>query len=107
MNQGQIEQRYGRATFANTLKDVFMPTSANFGNMFSMAGASLFLTFLPMLPSQIYLVPIDYPFRGQSNKFHCVIRVNDFWLSSWNISAARNNDFILNKMERQDQNVPA
>jgi Mg2+-importing ATPase len=46
----------GRATFANTLKYVFMATSANFGNMFSMAGASLFLPFLPLLPKQILLV---------------------------------------------------
>ncbi len=45
----------GRKTFANTLKYVFMTTSANFGNMFSMAGASLFLPFLPMLPMQILL----------------------------------------------------
>jgi len=46
----------GRKTFANTLKYVFMATSANFGNMFSMAGASLFLSFLPMLPKQILLI---------------------------------------------------
>lgn len=46
----------GRKTFANTLKYVFMATSANFGNMFSMAGASLFLPFLPMLPKQILLI---------------------------------------------------
>ena len=45
----------GRKTFANTLKYVFMATSANFGNMFSMAGASLFLPFLPLLPKQILL----------------------------------------------------
>ncbi|MGA2683197.1 MAG: magnesium-translocating P-type ATPase [Candidatus Bathyarchaeia archaeon] len=45
----------GRKTFANTLKYVFMATSANFGNMFSMAGASLFLSFLPLLPGQILL----------------------------------------------------
>ena len=45
----------GRITFANTLKYVFMATSANFGNMFSMAGASLFLSFLPLLPKQILL----------------------------------------------------
>jgi Mg2+-importing ATPase len=52
----------GRATFANTLKYVFMATSANFGNMFSMAGASLFLPFLPLLPKQILLVNlIDLP----------------------------------------------
>jgi Mg2+-importing ATPase len=47
--------REGRTTFANTLKYVFMATSANFGNMFSMAGASLFLPFLPLLPKQILL----------------------------------------------------
>jgi Mg2+-importing ATPase len=47
--------REGRATFANTLKYVFMATSANFGNMFSMAGASLLLPFLPLLPKQILL----------------------------------------------------
>ncbi|MDO8437279.1 MAG: magnesium-translocating P-type ATPase [Nitrosomonadaceae bacterium] len=47
--------RAGRATFANTMKYVFMATSANFGNMFSMAGASLFLPFLPLLPKQILL----------------------------------------------------
>lgn len=47
--------REGRTTFSNTLKYVFMATSANFGNMFSMAGASLFLSFLPLLPKQILL----------------------------------------------------
>jgi Mg2+-importing ATPase len=45
----------GRRTIANTLKYVFMATSANFGNMFSMAGASVFLSFLPLLPHQILL----------------------------------------------------
>lgn len=45
----------GRRTFANTLKYLFMATSATFGNMFSMAGASLFLPFLPLLPKQILL----------------------------------------------------
>lgn len=48
--------RGGRLTFANTLKYVFMATSANFGNMFSMAGASLFLPFLPLLPKQVLLL---------------------------------------------------
>ncbi len=47
--------REGRSTFANTMKYVFMATSANFGNMFSMAGASLFLNFLPLLPKQVLL----------------------------------------------------
>jgi Mg2+-importing ATPase len=55
--------KQGRATFANTLKYVFMATSANFGNMFSMAGASLFLPYLPLLPKQILLVNLltDFP----------------------------------------------
>ena len=48
--------RAGRTTFSNTLKYVFMAASANFGNMFSMAGASLFLPFLPLLPVQILLM---------------------------------------------------
>jgi Mg2+-importing ATPase len=52
--------REGRRIFANTLKYVLMATSSNFGNMFSAAGASLFLTFLPMLPSQILLNNLLY-----------------------------------------------
>ena len=53
----------GRRTFANTIKYIFMATSANFGNMFSMAGASVFLTFLPGLPKQILLTNLitDFP----------------------------------------------
>jgi len=55
--------REGRMTFSNTLKYVFMATSANFGNMFSMAGVSLFLPFLPLLPKQILLTNLmtDFP----------------------------------------------
>jgi len=55
--------REGRTTFANTLKYVFMATSANFGNMFSMAGASLILSFLPLLPKQVLLTNLmtDFP----------------------------------------------
>ena len=45
----------GRMTFANTLKYILTAISANFGNMFSMAGASLLLPFLPMLAPQILL----------------------------------------------------
>jgi Mg2+-importing ATPase len=50
----------GRRIFANTLKYVLMATSSNFGNMFSAAGASVFLSFLPMLPSQILLNNLLY-----------------------------------------------
>jgi Mg2+-importing ATPase len=45
----------GRVTFANTLKYILTTISANFGNMFSMAGASLLLPFLPLLAPQILL----------------------------------------------------
>ncbi|WP_088288358.1 HAD-IC family P-type ATPase [Kineosporia sp. A_224] len=50
----------GRRIFANTVKYVLMGTSSNFGNMFSAAGASVFLSFLPMLPSQILLNNLLY-----------------------------------------------
>jgi Mg2+-importing ATPase len=52
LHEGVIE---GRRCFANIMKYVIMGTSSNFGNMFSMAAASLFLPFLPMLPTQILL----------------------------------------------------
>jgi Mg2+-importing ATPase len=52
LNDGIIE---GRRSFANIMKYIIMGTSSNFGNMFSMAAASLFLPFLPMLPTQILL----------------------------------------------------
>jgi Mg2+-importing ATPase len=45
----------GRRSFGNIMKYVLMGTSSNFGNMLSMAAASLFLPFLPMLPLQILL----------------------------------------------------
>lgn len=53
----------GRRTFANTQKYIFMAISANFGNMFSMAGATLLLPFLPLLPKQILLMNLmtDFP----------------------------------------------
>jgi len=52
LHDGVIE---GRRSFANIMKYITMGTSSNFGNMFSMAAASLFLPFLPMLPMQILL----------------------------------------------------
>jgi len=45
----------GRKALGNVMKYLLMGTSSNFGNMFSMAGASAFLPFLPMLPTQILL----------------------------------------------------
>jgi Mg2+-importing ATPase len=52
LNDGVME---GRRCYANIMKYIIMGTSSNFGNMFSMAAASLFLKFLPMLPTQILL----------------------------------------------------
>ncbi|HET9947148.1 MAG TPA: magnesium-translocating P-type ATPase, partial [Patescibacteria group bacterium] len=52
----------GRKTFQNTLKYILMATSSNFGNMFSAAGASFFLAFLPMTPLQILLTNGLYDF---------------------------------------------
>ena len=50
----------GRSTFGNVMKYIMMATSSNFGNMFSMAAATLFLPFLPMLPLQILLNNLLY-----------------------------------------------
>jgi len=57
LHDGIIE---GRKAFGNVMKYLLMGTSSNFGNMFSMAGASLFLPFLPMLPMQILLKNLLY-----------------------------------------------
>ncbi|MFZ9661778.1 MAG: magnesium-translocating P-type ATPase [Chitinophagaceae bacterium] len=52
LREGILE---GRKTFGNTMKYILMGLSSNFGNMFSVAAATLFLPFLPMLPSQILI----------------------------------------------------
>jgi Mg2+-importing ATPase len=54
----------GRKTFSNTLKYIYISTGSTFGNMFSVAIASLFLPFLPMLPKQILLTNFitDFPY---------------------------------------------
>ena len=80
----------GRITFANTLKYVFMATSANFGNMFSMAGASLFLNYLPLLPKQILLTNLltDFPEMTIATD-----RVDPEWIEKrrrWDIRFIRN-----------------
>jgi P-type Mg2+ transporter len=87
--------REGRITFANTLKYVFMATSANFGNMFSMAGASLFLPFLPLLPKQILLTNLltDFPETTIATD-----SVDEEWIAKprrWNIRFIRNFMFVF------------
>jgi len=57
LHQGILE---GRRAFGNVTKYLLMGTSSNFGNMFSMAAASVFLPFLPMLPTQVLLNNLLY-----------------------------------------------
>jgi Mg2+-importing ATPase len=82
--------REGRRTFANTLKYVFMATSANFGNMFSMAGASLFLPFLPLLPKQILLTNLLTDFPEMTIAMDSVDRELVERPRRWNIQFIRN-----------------
>jgi Mg2+-importing ATPase len=80
----------GRRTFGNTMKYIMMGTSSNFGNMFSMAGASLFLPFLPMLPIQILLNNLLYDLSELPIPLD---RVDDDYLSyprRWDMDFIRN-----------------
>ncbi len=81
--------REGRTTFANTLKYVFMATSANFGNMFSMAGVSLFLPFLPLLPKQILLTNLLTDFPEMAIATDTVDREMVDYPRRWDIKAIR------------------
>ena len=80
----------GRRTFGNIMKYIMMGTSSNFGNMFSMAGASLFLPFLPMLPMQILLNNLLYDVSELPIPLD---RVDDDYLSHprrWDMDFIRN-----------------
>ena len=80
----------GRRTFGNIMKYIMMGTSSNFGNMFSMAGASLFLPFLPMLPVQILLNNLLYDVSELPIPLD---RVDDDYLSHprhWDMNFIRN-----------------
>jgi Mg2+-importing ATPase len=82
--------REGRRTFSNTLKYIFINTGATFGNMFSVAIASLMLPFLPMLPTQILLTNFltDIPYMAISSD-----NVDDEQLEKpgkWNLKQIRN-----------------
>jgi P-type Mg2+ transporter len=57
LHDGIVE---GRKTFGNIIKYIKMGTSSTFGNMISLAGASLFLPFLPLLPVQVLLNDLLY-----------------------------------------------
>jgi len=59
LEQGVLE---GRRVFGNIIKYIKMAASSNFGNMFSVVGASVFLPFLPMLPIQVLVNNLLYDF---------------------------------------------
>jgi Mg2+-importing ATPase len=85
----------GRRTFGNIMKYIMMGTSSNFGNMFSMAGASLFLPFLPMLPVQILLNNLLYDVSELPIPLD---RVDDDYLSRprhWDLKFIRNFMLII------------
>jgi len=85
----------GRRTFGNIMKYIMMGASSNFGNMFSMAGASLFLPFLPMLPVQILLNNLLYDVSELPIPLD---RVDDDYLSHprhWDMKFIRNFMLIL------------
>jgi Mg2+-importing ATPase len=87
LHQGIME---GRRAFGNVDKYLLMGTSSNFGNMFSMAGASLFLPFLPMLPTQILLNNFLYDLAQITIPSD---NVDDEYIRTpqrWNISQIRN-----------------
>jgi Mg2+-importing ATPase len=87
LHQGILE---GRKAFANVMKYLLMGTSSNFGNMFSMAGAVLFLPFLPMLPRQILLNNFLYDVAQVTIPTD---RVDDRAIRApqrWNIAGIRN-----------------
>ena len=92
LHAGVIE---GRRTFGNIMKYIMMGTSSNFGNMFSMAGASLFLPFLPMLPVQILLNNLLYDISELPIPLD---RVDDDYLSHprhWDMKFIRNFMLII------------
>ena len=80
----------GRAAFTNTLKYIYITTSANFGNMFSMAGASLFMPFLPLLPKQILLINFMTDFPAMAISGDAVDAENVAAPRRWDIKRLRN-----------------
>ncbi len=80
----------GRRVFKNTIKYILMGTSSNFGNMFSAAGASFFLPFLPMTPVQILLTNGLYDVSQMSIPTDNVDYQSLLKPRHWNIDFIRN-----------------
>ncbi|HUY19877.1 MAG TPA: magnesium-translocating P-type ATPase [Candidatus Binataceae bacterium] len=87
LHAGIIE---GRKAFGNVFKYLLMGTSSNFGNMFSMAAATLFLPFLPMLPTQILLNNFLYDLAQITIPTDNVDRAYIVKPQRWDISMIRN-----------------
>jgi P-type Mg2+ transporter len=92
LKDGVIE---GRKTFGNTMKYILMGLSSNFGNMFSVLGAVLFLPFLPMLPIQILLNNFLYDFSQLTIPTDHVDAAYIEKPKRWNISFIRHFMFIF------------
>ncbi|MHA3902583.1 magnesium-translocating P-type ATPase [Castellaniella sp. WN] len=80
----------GRRTFANIRKYIMMGMSSNFGNMLSMAGATLFLPFLPMLPTQVLLNNILYDLSETALPLDEVDEADIALPQHWDIELLRN-----------------
>jgi len=87
LHDGVLE---GRRTFANIRKYIMMGTSSSFGNMFSMAAASVFLPFLPMLPAQILLNNVLYDLSEVAIPFDHVDAEEIRGPQAWDMSFIRN-----------------
>jgi P-type Mg2+ transporter len=92
LREGVIE---GRRTFSNIQKYLMMGTSSNFGNMFSMAGATLFLPFLPMTPIQILLNNLLYDISEIAIPFDHVEPEAVAKPQAWDIDFIRNFMLVL------------
>jgi Mg2+-importing ATPase len=82
--------RLGRQTFANTLKYIRVTTSANFGNVLSMAAAAAFLPFLPLLPRQILLLNFLSDIPGTTIAGDAVDPEQVERPRAWNLRSIRN-----------------
>ena len=92
LHDGVVE---GRRTFANIRKYMMMGTSSNFGNMFSMAGASLLLPFLPMLPAQILLNNVLYDLSEIAIPLDGVDAIDLRRPQAWDMSFIRNFMWVI------------
>jgi Mg2+-importing ATPase len=79
----------GRKIFGNTTKYILMGTSSNFGNMFSVAVASVFLPFLPMLPMQILFMNLLYDIANMTLPTDNVDEEYTKWPRRWDIGFVR------------------